>query len=223
MLLSDSKNIMLGSTPVNRIYKVSTIVWERFSLEAYNLSTSLPVVKNSTIAVSSAEPSEPVTDFGTSWPSNGRVTRWYDYKDAAADSSSCAVYTGGILPPAIWVPAANTVYHGGVALPKDFYLIIGSNRLLSSNAQTSYYIRGFAHFYHSTSTTSYTEFDYCHASSRSNIYSNGFKPTLRKDFYNYNGEIRTNYKIYVSGIAHSAAEDYSDGTQLIALIRLLSR
>lgn len=222
MLLSDSKNIMLGSVPVNKIYKGTNIVWERFSLEAYNLSTSLPVVKNSTIIVSSAEPSEPVTDFGTSWPRDGRVTRWYDFTDAYADSTSVAVYTGGILPPAIYVPAANTVYHGGVALPREFYIIIGNNRLLSSKRVTYYRVHGFAHYYYSTVTTSYTEFDYC-LGSRKDIYNDGFDLYVRQSFYNYKGDIRTNLKVYVSGVEYDAGDFYSDGAQLVSLIRSLSR
>lgn len=225
MLLSDSKNIMLGEIPVNRIYKGTNIVWERFSLDDYGLAPNSqdPNLKTMPISVMSAlNNSEAVTDVGTgtSYPSNDKITRWYDYSDVHADGTAIGIYSGGRLPPAIYVPYDGAVTQNGVDLPKDFYILISNTQLLTSKAVITYRIRGFSIFYNSR--FEYNEFNYCHAYDTNAIDSGGFTLSLRKTFYAYGGEVRSGLSVYVSGVEHNASEYFSDGTELSTLITSLS-
>lgn len=224
-MLSESKNIMLGDTPVSRIYKGTTIVWQRFSLEEYGLApnSSDPNLKTMPIKVMSiSSGSEAVTDLGsdTRYPTSSGITRWYDYTDVLADNASIGIYSEGRLPPAIFVPYDGAVTQNGVNLPRDFYILISKTELLTSKAVITYRIRGFSIFYNSR--YGYDEFNFCHAYDTNAIGSSGFTVSLRKTFYAYNGEIRSWLSVYVSGVEHNANEYYFDGRSLSTLIESLS-
>lgn len=102
------------------------------TLEEISLVTpDLISTSNISVTVRSGGTGEVVKNHGSSWSANTVYDVYYDISQAKTDTEHVSIYTGGELPPLIYIPSGCAVYQDGVKLKtNDFYVVLGDNRLL---------------------------------------------------------------------------------------------
>lgn len=74
-----------------------------------------------------------IDDMGSQFRSFRSFDSYYDISVAQQHIDTISFYTGGTLPPAVFIPSTCTLYQNNVKLPSNaFYIILGDNLLLKT-------------------------------------------------------------------------------------------
>ena len=187
----------------------------------------LTTTAQSVAANITANGSGTIEDFGTSWPRNAYIDSWYDYSAAVAVTDKISIYSGGQLPPAIFIPTGVAVYQNGTVLPAGFYVVLGEDNLMVTGSEPSTPIasaacRGFAYLAERVGTLGpFTSFNYCLCQTNSAVTADGKLVNTRKTYYE--GSTVVSLQFWQSGSCEDVQDCYSNGDELVDLVITAAR